>query len=153
MAGECQKLKFYRRQMKMSQKEFAQLVGVSQYTICKLEKSEDAWAVAADKTIDKIYAVYEGNMMSHQPSRKEVKEIMDDIKADEPLIEPGALELLGSGKKETKKADIEVDVTNGLSVDDKALKKLINVAHAGMNGANNHEEFKSYVKLLKKLLK
>lgn len=152
MAGECQKLKFNRRRLGLSQKEFADKVGLCQYTISKLEKNEDAWAVANAETIDKIYALYE-NMSSYQPnSRKEVKDVVNDIKNEESLIETGALELLGSCKKETK-ADTEVCSPDGLSVDDKALKKLINVAHAGMNGANNHEEFKSYVKLLKKLLK
>lgn len=155
MAGECQKLKFNRRRLGLSQKAFADLVGLSQTTICQLEKSEDAWTVANDETIDKIYAYYE-NMMSYQPNKKEVKNVMNDIRNEEDnLVDPKALELLNAHKepRESKQKEQITESKTNLTTSECALKKLLNVAYHGLNNAKDSEEFAIYLSLMKKLLK
>ena len=158
MAGNCQKLKWNRRRLGLSQKEFAEKAGLCAATIVKLENDESAWATIKADTVDKIYSMFD-SMASYQPS--DFKVVMEDTKTEE-LVDPKALVMLsGSASvnyEETNtakpnKKESSVIHSEGLSVDDKALLKLINVTHFGLNAAKSHEEFMVHVRLLKKLLK
>lgn len=53
--GRCERLKWNRRKLGMTQEELAKKVGVSQKTISNLETDETAWASMRDSTTDGIY--------------------------------------------------------------------------------------------------
>lgn len=53
--GKCEKLKWNRRELGMTQRELAEKIGVSHATICKLENDETAWSTLRDSTDDLIY--------------------------------------------------------------------------------------------------
>lgn len=75
MAGNCQKLKFNRRRLHLTQQEFADLVGVHVSSIDKLERDETAWETIGSETIDKIVVQY-SSMASYQPGKEERKEAL-----------------------------------------------------------------------------
>lgn len=53
--GRCERLKWNRRNLGMTQEELAKKVGVSAGTISRLETDETAWAYMRDSTTDGIY--------------------------------------------------------------------------------------------------
>lgn len=53
--GRCEKLKWNRRKLGMTQRELGDKIGVSHSTICKLENDETAWITLRDSTDDLIY--------------------------------------------------------------------------------------------------
>lgn len=55
--GKCEKLKWNRRKLGMSQEELAGKIGVSQATICRLERDETAWSVMRDQTADATFDI------------------------------------------------------------------------------------------------
>lgn len=52
--GRCEKLKWNRRKLGMTQKDLADKIGISVSTISKLETDETAWATVRDTTDDVI---------------------------------------------------------------------------------------------------
>lgn len=68
--GKCERLKQARKSMGLSQKQFADKVGLAQPTISKLERDETAWATLQDSTVDKI--------MSFYSNKASLKQEMDD---------------------------------------------------------------------------
>lgn len=77
--GMCAKLKWNRKRLKMSQQEFANLVGLSLSTIRKLETDETAWGTLKSTTVDKIYSHFD-TMTSWQPERADrvIREINEE---------------------------------------------------------------------------
>lgn len=53
--GRCEKLKWNRRKLGMTQRELGDKIGVSHSTICKLENDETAWITLRDSTDDAVY--------------------------------------------------------------------------------------------------
>lgn len=53
--GRCERLKWNRRKLGMSQEELGKKVGVSANTISRLERDETAWANMKDSTTDGVY--------------------------------------------------------------------------------------------------
>lgn len=101
MAGNCQKLKWNRRRMKLSQKEFAEKAGLCAATIVKLENDESAWSTIKADTVDKIYAMFD-SMASYQP--EDFKAVIEETKSeDDATIDPKALEALTGSSSDEKK--------------------------------------------------
>lgn len=53
--GRCERLKWNRRKLGMTQKDLAKKIGVSETTISRLESDETAWAALRDSTDDALY--------------------------------------------------------------------------------------------------
>ena len=84
--SRCERLKQIRKSMGLSQKQFADEVGLTQPTISKLERDETAWGVLKDDTVDKIMSFY-SSMTSLKPQRDDeiIRENNDEkIESDEP---------------------------------------------------------------------
>ncbi len=61
--GRCARLKFNRRKLGLSQKEFAERVGLSVGTISRLETDETTWETIQDSTFDKINSIFESERL------------------------------------------------------------------------------------------
>ena len=57
--GNCERLKWNRRKMKLSQSELAEKAGLSSATIGRLERDETRWEFITDETFDKLTRVFE----------------------------------------------------------------------------------------------
>lgn len=144
MAGACAKLKWNRKRLGLSQKEFAKKVGVSEGTICRLERDETAWLTIRNETSDRIAAVFE-SMASWQPEN--AGQIMNEIRSElnqEQVVEcvPAVI-------------DIPVTVRNvekGLHKNDEKVLAQIELVWDQMNETDDHEEFMMYIKMLKKIV-
>lgn len=56
--GRCERLKWNRRKLGLTQKELADRIGIGVNTICKLETDETAWATIRDATDDAISNIF-----------------------------------------------------------------------------------------------
>ena len=150
--GNCAKLKWNRRAKGLSQKEFADLVGVSVGTISRLELDESAWLTVRPETEEKIVSQFTS------PS---------SWKLDEKDIHRGLKEI---GKELEEKVETEVDdkvitektpitiiepvkVHNGLTKDDEKTLSLIEFAYEGLSQAKTHEDFIANINLIKRIVK
>ena len=143
--GQCVKLKFGRKQLGLSQKAFAEKVGLTAMTIRKLETDETAWLTALPSTVDKIYAGLEGVnywVRDDEPTQK--------LPKDEPVVEE--LDYIVE-VPEPKPVIEEVKVDNGLHKRDNKTLILIDFAVEGLKEAETHEDFMANIKLLKRILK
>ena len=142
MAGACAKLKWNRKRLGLSQKEFAKKVGVSDATIRKLESDETAWLTIRNETADKITAWFE-NMASWQPNN--AGQIMNEIRS----------ELKQEQMVECAPAVIDIPskvVEKGLHKADEKVLAQIEFVWEQMEDVDNHEEFMMYIKMLKKIV-
>ena len=157
--GNCAKLKWNRKRLGLSQKEFAEKVGVCQYTICKLERDETAWATIKAATEDKIYAAFD-SMASWQPERadKVIQEIAEEIdilednnmhvesnNADKTCTNAEKVVYAGDNYTSFEKCDFLTD-------QDKKSLTLIEFAYEGLTEATSHSEFVANVNMLKRVL-
>lgn len=55
--GRCERLKWNRRKLGLSQKELAEKLGVCQATISRLERDETVWTTMRDTTSDAVYDI------------------------------------------------------------------------------------------------
>lgn len=158
MAGNCQKLKFNRQRLGLSQIDFAKLVGVSPGTIYRLEKDETAWAVTRSSTIDKIMEHY-ASMASYQPDRAEERRRVLGL-IEEPEIE----ETVDEEEEETVEPKPEVveeveepvhndDSDSDLTDKDKQLLKYIEFTCDNLKSSKSHEEFVTGIDILKRIIK
>lgn len=143
--GQCVKLKFGRKQLKLSQKAFADKVGLSLNTIQKLETDETAWLTALPSTIDKIYgALEEVNYWKRddKPNQQltDTKTVTEHIEVLEPVKEAGQI-------------IEEVKVDDGLHKRHSKTLILIDFAVEGLKEAETNEDFMANIKLLKRILK
>ncbi len=79
--GKCEKLKWNRRKLGMTQEGLANKIGVSQATICKLERDETAWGVMRDQTVDATFDIL-NKLGSWQCN---LDTVFDNPKADEAV--------------------------------------------------------------------
>ena len=142
MAGACAKLKWNRKRLGLSQREFAKKVGVSDATIRKLESDETAWLTIRSETSDKIAACFE-SMASWQPEN--AGQIMNEIRS----------ELNRERVVECTPAVIDIPskvIETGLHKADEKVLAQIELVWEQMSDADNHEEFMMYIKMLKKIV-
>lgn len=143
--GQCVKLKFGRKQLGLTQKAFAEKVGLTAMTIRKLETDETAWLTALPSTIDKIYGALEGvNCWARDDKPTQ------ELTLDEPVVD----ELYYTVAEPAPKPIIkEVKANDGLHKrDDKTLIPIDFVVE-GLKEAETHEDFMANIKLLKRILK
>lgn len=131
--GNCTKLKWNRKRLGLTQKQFGDKVGLSVMTINKLEKDETAWSTLQDSIVDKIMSFY-SSMASWQPERadKVVREINESVK--EPIEEPvedvtdvetntmNKCEMLVSSRRKLGMSQTEFSVKSGVA--EKTLRRL-----------------------------
>lgn len=145
--GNCTKLRWNRKRLGLTQKEFAEKVGLHVLTIRKLERDETAWATLKDSTVDKIASFYEG-MASWQPERpdKVIQEINDVIEepygGEEVIIEPAPV-------IEQMKP---IKIVDNLHKKDEKTLTLIEFAYEEITQAETHEDFVIAIQMLKKIV-
>lgn len=144
MAGNCAKLKWNRKRLGFTQKEFAELVGLSLGTIARLEQDETAWLTIRDETADRIYEHYD-SMASWQPEEAAVvvRELSEDDQSEvtEEVVEHKPVVI-----------DVPVLREKGLSETDKATMNLIEFTYQGLMESSTHEEFMVHIKMLKRII-
>lgn len=153
--GRCAILKFGRRELKMSQKQFAEAVGVSVGTIGRLELDESAWLTVRPETEEKIQKLLNGidrwgrNHHTEENSKDESNTDTDTSKAI-PLCQltPEILEQAAKKHEEKK----EEPIHNGLSGHDRKTLSLIEFAYEGLTEASSHEEFVANLNMIKRII-
>lgn len=147
--GNCAKLKWNRKRLGLTQKQFAEKVGLHHLTIAKLEKDETAWATIMPSTEDKIYSFYEG-MNSWQPERadKVIREINDELENGTEVVKEEIVM-----KPEPVVVIEPVHSENGLTQDDEKALILIEFAFEGLKESKTHEDFVANINMMKRIIK
>ena len=153
MAGNCAKLRFNRRRLGLTQKQFADLVGLHVLTIGKLERDETAWLTVKSETIDKIMAHYD-SMASWQPDeeavRREVLGLDPEPEIKEPIVKE--VKIVEPEPEVVKEESVHIE-ENGLTDKDRQIMKYIEFACANLRESKTHEDFETNVKVLKRIIK
>lgn len=144
--GRCARLKFNRRKMNLSQKEFAEKVGLSVGTISRLETDETTWETIQDSTFDKINSIFESERLGriitvngHEEHKENVEEKHEKV---EPKEELTWAERVEAGLKQNKRP-----------IEDEVTLKLLEFMMEGLRQSENHEEFEANLKMFKRLFK
>ena len=147
--GNCAKLKWNRKRLGLTQKQFAEKVGLHVLTIAKLEKDETAWATILPSTEDKIYSFYEG-MNSWQPERadKVIREINDELETEQEVIKEEIVMV-----PEPVVVNEPVHNENSLNKDDEKTLILIEFAFEGLKESKTHEDFVANINMMKRIIK
>ena len=141
--GNCERLKWNRRKMKLSQSELAEKAGLSSATIGRLERDETRWEFITDETFDKLTMVFEeiqgfAFVKVHELNSSNIEESEETINVEEekPKMEETLVEV------EEKKAD------------DNNAKTLVllQFAFEGLKESETHEDFKANLKLIKRVV-
>ena len=138
----CERLKAARIALGLSQKEFAKLVGLSHYTMWKLENDETSWAVMTAPSVDKIDAFFEryetGSLTESVPANSELT-MHDDSTVVDEVIEPVV--------------DVEFKIvsSNLTQIDLKSLT-LIEFTYESLSEAKTHDEFVANINMLRRIL-
>lgn len=145
--GNCARLKLARRDMKLSQQQFADKVGVSVGTIQRLEQDETTWDTLQDSTFDKVMKGLEdrGSWLKQRQQAEPVKKKLtfDDIPEGTTIGAEEATRILMNFNKTEEKKD---------NKDAKTLEMLEFVME-GLRESESHEEFAANLKIMKRILK
>lgn len=144
--GYCERLKFARRRMGLSQKEFAKKADLSQATIARLEQDETHWTVAQAETFDKILLVLDGN---NEPWLKRLATPKDEDTGDtdEEIVKcegettPFGMACIQAYEKLKQKPN-----------DDDMTLSMLEFIMDGLRESESHEEFKTHIKIMKRIL-
>lgn len=148
--GMCAKLRWNRRQLGLSQKEFAEKAGVCQATISRLERDETQWSVMQPETVDRIYAMFEGVDVWDTSKFQSVRAINSD---EDPVVdETVAIKPEPVVVKEEPIVVIE-EPESTLSAKDLADLELLEFVFKRVRRSGNHEEFIDNIKLMRKIAK
>lgn len=153
--GRCQILKHCRKELHMSQKQFADEVGLNVGTINKLENDESAWMTVRPETEEKIQSLI-GTV--DRWGRKHLTKEEDISKSETTPVEipksipigqitPEMMEQINKQHEEKDKT-----VHNGLSTHDKKTLTLIEFAYEGLMEASTHEEFAANINMIKRII-
>ena len=144
--GRCEKLKWNRRKMGLSQREFADKVGLSVGTISRLELDETTWETMQDATFDKINSIFtEENLW---PIKSVNGHEETEAKVEEKKTEVEHAEDISWGEKVVLMLN-----QNDSNEKDKKTLDLLTFAMDGLKEAENHDEFVANIKLIKRILK
>ncbi len=143
--GNCEKLKWNRKRLGMSQKDFAEKVGLSVATIGRLEQDEMNWEVVTDETFDKIANEFD-NDHSWKIRRPEKNDTIVEKKTEQ---------------NDERKNDItKQSVCMLIKKDDKDITQqdtmtfvLVKFAYEGMKESKTHDEFIANINLLKRIIR
>jgi transcriptional regulator with XRE-family HTH domain len=146
--GNCAKLKWNRKRLGLTQKQFAEKVGVHVGTIQKLETDETAWGTIQQSTEDKISAFYD-SMASWQPKRadKVVREIKDELNNESEVVKEEIV------IPEPVKVIEPVHNDNGLTENDNKTLILMEFAFEGLKESKTHEDFVANINMMKRIIK
>lgn len=145
--GNCTKLRWNRKRLGLTQKQFAKKVGLCEMTISKLERDETAWATLQDSTVDKIMSFY-SSMSSWQPERadKVIREINKTVKTSK--VEEEVIMDAPAVFAQVKAKPVE----RGLNKQDEKTLTLIEFAYEELTQAKTHEEFVDAIQMLRKIM-
>ena len=149
--GNCAKLKWNRKKLGMTQKEFAKAAGLDVGTINKLENDETAWLTVKSTTEDKIYAMFEGqNVWDMKPEEKgsdtHTETIEQDVKIPIGMVTQEMVE------QATRQYEQEKKIHNSLSAHDKKTLTLIEFAYEGLMEAKTHADFEANINIIKRVI-
>lgn len=148
MAGNCAKLRFNRRRLGLTQKKFADLVGLNVMTISKLERDETAWLTVKSETVDKIMAQYD-SMASWQPDKEAVRR--EVLGLDEPEIKE--VKILESEPEVVEEKKKTVHNDDSLTDKDTQLMKYIEFVCGNLRESKSHEDFVTNIEMLYRIIK
>lgn len=139
--GNCERLKWNRRKMKLSQSELAKKAGLSSATIGRLERDETRWEFITDETFDKLTTVFEeiqgfAFVKVHESNSTNIEESEETINVEEekPKMEETLIE-----EKKTDDNDVKT-------------LTLLEFAFEGLKESETHEDFKANLKLIKRVV-
>lgn len=150
MAGNCAKLRFNRRRLGLTQKKFAELVGLNVMTISKLERDETAWLTVKSETVDKIMAQYD-SMASWQPDEEAVRR--EVLGLDEPEIKDPIVKEVKIVEPEPEVIEEPVHIDGDLTDKDQQILEFVNFACEKLNKSKSHEDFVTNIDILKRIIK
>ena len=131
--NNCIRLKEIRTNLGLSQRELGKKLGLSNWTICKLEKDETKWRAIAATTVDKINSLFDGTF-EYDSEKEETNTIEESIISDPIIIHTHQL------------------MNNGLNDLDKKTLTLIEFAYEGLMDCKTNKEFIANINMLKRIL-
>ena len=144
--GNCARLKFARKELKLTQQQFADKTGVSVATIARLETDETAWDTVQNATFDKVMRGLEdkGVWLKQQDKPEPKKLTFDDLPKGVTIgpEEAKGIVMMFNQSEQTKKND----------KDTKTLEMLEFVMEC-LRDSETHEEFETNLKNMKRILK
>lgn len=166
--GMCEKLKWNRKRLGMNQREFANLVGVSAATICKLETDETAWLTVRNETENRITAQFE-KMSSWQPDKKEAGKVIDEISEESSgvtikdnvgLARWKEIEAQINGEEQNVPAEETVNIPivnpvnifNEMTANDLETLTLMEFGFEGLFESTKHEEFVANMNIIRRIV-
>ena len=142
--GNCEKLKWNRKRLGMSQKDFAKKVGLSVATIGRLEQDEMHWEVVTDETFDKIANAFDNNnsWRIRRPEKSDtiVEKTEQNDECKNVITKQSVCMLI-------KKDD------NDMTEQDMMTLTLVKFAYEGMKESKTHDEFIANINLLKRIIR
>ena len=143
--GNCERLKWNRRKMRLTQNELAEKAGLSSATIGRLERDETRWEFITDETFDKLSKVFEEIQgmkfrKVHESNSVNLEEKTEEI-INMEVVEPKMEETL-----------VEVEENEAVDNDDAKTLVLLEFAFEGLKESETHEDFKANLKLIKRIV-
>ena len=145
--GNCARLKWNRKRMGLTQKEFAKRAGLSWNTVQRLETDETAWATIRAETEDRISSMFE-SMSEWQPDEKTAHKVIQEI--HDELMEGPAVEEIED--VEPVVAESKPVYTNGLTDEDVKTFVLMEFAFDGLSQAKTHPDFVANMAMIKRIV-
>lgn len=154
--GRCAILKHCRRELKMSQKQFAEAVGVSDGTIYRLEHDETAWLSVRPETEEKIQSLIGGvDRWGRKHLTNDDTESKDETKpVDAPkkvMISQITPEMMEQATKQYEEEKAK-NLHNSLTTHDKKTLTLIEFVYEGLTEASTHDDFVANINMLKRII-
>lgn len=132
--NNCIRLKEVRTNLGLSQRELGKKLGLSNWTISKLESDETKWRAMAPSTTDKINSLFDGTF--EYDSEKEETNVIEE---ENVIIEPIVIHT----------QQLKDNSLNDL--DNKTLT-LIEFAYEGLMDSKTVKEFIANINMLKRIL-
>lgn len=132
--NNCIRLKEVRTNLGLSQRELGKKLGLSNWTISKLESDETKWRAMAHSTTDKINSLFDGTF--EYDSEKEETNVIEE---ENVIIEPIVIHT----------QQLKDNSLNDL--DNKTLT-LIEFAYEGLMDSKTGKEFIANINMLKRIL-
>ena len=148
--GNVDKLKWNRKKMGLTQREFAKRADVSVATIARLETDETAWATMQNATYDKINAVFEGDGLWPIKLDKQQNDT-EEQPTNKFYVTVGNVEDTPQWARDVVKGLEEME--NKKTEQDNKTLILLEFAMDGLKESETHSEFEANIKLIKRILK
>lgn len=133
--NNCMRLKEVRTKMGISQRALGKKLGLSSWTICKLETDETKWRAMTPSTTDKINSLFDGTF-EYDSEKEEINVIEEENVISEPIV--------------IHTQQLKDNSLNDL--DNKTLT-LIEFAYEGLMDSKTGKEFIANINMLKRIIK